>query len=271
MTQENKVKTKRERRIERAKKHREQTQNVINNNIKEIHPKNENQAKVFDAYDRGQAILMAGSPGTGKTFVGLYLALQDLLTNPQCKQNKLMIIRSVVPTRDMGFLPGSAKEKMRQYETPYYYICNELFGRGDAYEVLKARNIIDFECTSFVRGNTFDNMVVLVDEFQNTTDHEINSVVTRLGQNSRLIICGDNKQDDLKNLGRKSEVTGFHKFYNIAKRMKRFTVVDFGLDDIVRSAFVKEYLIQRELYETEQERRWESENVLQETVSPIRG
>jgi phosphate starvation-inducible protein PhoH len=250
MTQQSNRLTKRERRIQRAQRHKEQqTANFLNNNIKDIQPKNENQARVFDSFEKGKALLMCGAAGTGKSFCAIYLALKDVLTNPACKQKTVIIIRSIVPTRDVGFLPGNAKEKSRQYESPYYYICNELFGRADAYDILKQKGVIQFETTSFARGMTFDNAIVILDEFQNTVDHELNTIITRMGKNSRLILCGDNKQDDLK-----KESTGFYKFYKIAERMKSFSIIHFELDDIVRSAFVKEYLIQRHLYEVDQEK-----------------
>ena len=150
------------------------------------------------------------------------------------------MVRSVVPTRDMGFLPGNQKEKQRVYEQPYMSIATELFGRGDAYEVLKGKGLIDFISTSFVRGVTLDNCVVIVDECQNMTFHELDSVITRMGHNCRVIFCGDYRQSDLL---RDSEKKGLKDFMRVLGTMKHFDIIEFTEDDIVRSPLVKEYII----------------------------
>lgn len=170
----------------------------------------------------------------------MYLALDDILENEQYK--KLHIVRSIVSSRNIGFLPGNEKEKAAVYEEPYASVCTELFGRGDAYEYLKAQNIVTFKTTSFLRGITLDDCVVFVDEVQNLTDHELNSIVTRVGKNCRLILSGDWRQDDLR---MQREKSGIMDFLKIAKRLDSFQVVEFQFDDIVRSQFVKEYIITR--------------------------
>jgi phosphate starvation-inducible protein PhoH len=211
--------------------------------LSKISPLTSTQSEVFDAYKDNQNLMLHGVAGTGKTFLSLYLALNDVVQGVDQKK-KVIIVRSVVPTRDMGFLPGNQKEKARAYESPYYSICNELFGRGDAYETLKSKGIIDFITTSFVRGITLDNCIVIVDEAQNMASMELHSVMTRIGQNCKVIFCGDTRQDDLTS-ERKKEESGLSQFMRILKRMNSFDFIEFGEEDIVRSDLVKEYIITR--------------------------
>jgi phosphate starvation-inducible protein PhoH len=152
-------------------------------------------------------------------------------------------MRSVVPTRDIGFLPGNAKEKSKVYEGPYYAICNELFGRGDAYDILKNKNTIEFMTTSFIRGITLNNAIVIVDEVNNMTFHELDSIITRLGKNCRIMFCGDFRQSDLP---KQAERNGLLDFMDILERMKSFTHVEFQQEDIVRSGLVKQYIIAKD-------------------------
>lgn len=202
-----------------------------------IEPITTTQEDVFEAYDEGRHLCLHGVAGTGKTFLAMYLALDSVF---QRQYNRVVVVRSVVPTRDMGFLPGNQKEKQRVYEQPYMAIATELFGRGDAYEVLKSKNIIDFISTSFVRGVTLDNCVVIVDECQNMTFHELDSVITRMGENCRVLFCGDYRQSDLL---RDFEKKGLKDFMRVLSNMQHFDILEFSEDDIVRSALVKEYII----------------------------
>ena len=150
--------------------------------------------------------------------------------------DKLVIIRSAVPTRDMGFLPGTEKEKASVYEEPYKDIANELFQRGDAYGIMKQKNLVEFMTTSFIRGITLRDAVIIIDECQNMSFHELDSIITRMGENCRVIFCGDFRQADLKQNGMKD-------FMQILKRMELFDFIDFQVEDIVRSDFVKSYII----------------------------
>ena len=209
--------------------------------LQDIEPMTDTQAQVFDSYLSGKNLMCHGVAGTGKTFISSYLAIRDILEKYDDKES-LQIVRSVVPTRDMGFLPGSQKEKSRVYEAPYYSIFGELFGRGDAYEVLKSRNQVHFTTTSFVRGLTFNDSIVIVDECQNMTYHELDSVITRLGDNCRVIFCGDFRQSDFK---WDDERQGILNFMKIIKSMKSFDFVEFQKEDIVRSDLVKEYIINK--------------------------
>lgn len=211
--------------------------------IGKIEPLNDTQADVFDAFEEDLNLMLHGVAGTGKTFVAMYLAMRAII-NKVDQKKKLYIVRSVVPTRDMGFLPGNQKEKSKVYEAPYYTISNELFGRGDAYETFKAKNAIEFITTSFIRGITLDNCIVLVDECQNMSGMELHSIMTRVGQNCKIIFCGDTRQDDLTS-ERKKENSGLSEFMRILQEMKSFEFVEFNEDDIVRSALVKEYIITR--------------------------
>ena len=215
----------------------------VNLGIGKIEPLTDTQADVFDAFDEGLNLMLHGVAGTGKTFVALYLAMKAIV-NKVDQKKKVYIVRSVVPTRDMGFLPGNQKEKSRVYEAPYYTICNEVFGRGDAYETFKAKNVVEFITTSFIRGITLDNCIVLVDECQNMSGMELHSIMTRVGQNCQIIFCGDTRQDDLTS-ERKKEHSGLSEFMRILKRMDSFEFVEFDEDDIVRSDLVKEYIITR--------------------------
>jgi len=196
------------------------------------------QQKVFNLFDQGDNIFMHGSAGTGKTFLALYLALRELNADESLKT--VTIVRSAVPTRDVGFLPGNLKEKTRVFEQPYQAICTELYNRGDAYDILKNRGDVEFVTTSFIRGINLNNTIIVVDECQNMTFHELDSIITRCGNNCRVIFCGDYRQNDLADLG---EDSGIVKFSNIIKRMDAFSFVEFYNEDIVRSKMVKEYLI----------------------------
>lgn len=207
--------------------------------LKKIFPLTENQQRVFNEYEQGNHILMHGVAGTGKTFLALYLALTSV-GEPDGGYKSVTIVRSAVPTRDMGFLPGNLKEKSRAYELPYYAIATELYGRGDAYEILKNKNEVEFITTSHIRGTTLNNTVVVVDEIQNMTFHELDSIITRIGNNCLVLLCGDFRQNDLSNLG---EQSGIRTFMKIIKRLSMFSFVEFNNDDIVRSKLVKEYII----------------------------
>ena len=210
--------------------------------IKKLTPLTENQRLTFEQFDEGQHLMLHGMAGTGKTYISLALALNDLLSE-ESLQHKVVIIRSVVPTRDMGFLPGSHKEKMAVYEAPYSAISSELFGRGDAYDILKNKGMVDFISTSFIRGITLSDCYVLVDEINNMTFHELDSIITRIGSNCRIILCGDFRQSDLT---REQERNGLKDFMKIVDKLNDFSYIEFEQQDIVRSKLVKEYIIARE-------------------------
>jgi len=209
--------------------------------LEEIEPLTYTQKQVFESYNAGNNLVLHGCAGTGKTFLSLYLAVRDVLDKVDGKQ-KVIIVRSVVPTRDMGFLPGNITEKTKVYETPYRDLLSGMFNRGDAYDILKNKGKIEFVTTSFVRGQTWDDAIVIIDEAQNCSHQELHSVITRVGENSRIILCGDGKQDDLTS-ERYKEESGLSKFLNILTNMDSFDVIDFQTDDIVRSGLVREYLI----------------------------
>jgi phosphate starvation-inducible protein PhoH len=236
--------TKRQRRnLRRQSASMEKSNNFkIHFQLKKISPLTENQRLTFKAYEQEKNMLLHGYAGTGKTFLSMYLALRDVMTEGSSYQS-VIIVRSAVPSRDMGFMPGNDKEKMRHYEEPYAEICTELFGRGDAYEVLKEKGIIKFTTTSYLRGITFNNAVVIVDECQNNNFSELNTVITRLGDNSRIVIAGDYRQTDLN---KKDDKSGLNDFMKIITRMKSFVDIDYQIKDIVRSGLVKEYIITKE-------------------------
>lgn len=209
----------------------------------EYEPITINQKKAFDAWDDGDNLVLAGSAGTGKTFIAMYMALEELL-DPDSFFRKVIIIRSIVPTRDIGFLPGTMEEKKDVYTIPYKNICSELFGDKAAWNKLVTAKTIEFESTSFIRGSTFDDAIIIVDEMQNLTFHELDSVITRVGQNSKIIFCGDYKQSDFKF---KDEKDGLFKFMTIIEHMKDFSTIQFSWDDIVRSGMVRDYIMTKEM------------------------
>jgi phosphate starvation-inducible protein PhoH len=217
-------------------------QEKLNFNLKHFEPLTKNQRLSFEAYDAGKNLMLHGIAGTGKSFISMYLALKQVLTE-NSPFKKVVIVRSVVPTRDMGFLPGNSKEKAKVYEAPYYAICTELFGRGDAYEYLKSKGIVEFISTSFIRGITLNDTIIIVDEMANMTLHELDSVITRVGKNCRIIFCGDFRQSDFI---KKQDKDGLMDFMRIIERMKSFVFVDFIEQDIVRSSMVKDYIIMKD-------------------------
>ena len=206
-------------------------------------PLTTNQKKAYDSWDDGDNICLTGSAGTGKTFIAMYLALENVLEK-QSPQDKITIMRSVVPTRDMGFLPGTKEEKQEVFETPYKSIAVELLGGDQPYRRLVHNHQLEFLTTSYIRGMTIDNSVIIIDEMQNLNFHELDSVVTRIGENCRIIMCGDYLQSDFKD---GYERDGIMKFMRIIESMKNFTIVNFGWEDIVRSDFVRDYIMTKEM------------------------
>jgi len=235
--------TRREKRLLRQGKQNRENNNQErerrNFNLKNIHPLTENQKLTFEAFDRDKNLMLHGIAGCGKTFLSMFLALREILEGSEVYK-KIVIVRTVVPTRDMGFLPGNTKEKTKVYEAPYYAICTELFGRGDSYDYLKNKGVIEFMSTSYIRGITLNDCIVIVDEMQNATLHELDSVITRIGHNCKIIFCGDFRQTDFT---KDHEKNGLVDFMRVVKNMKSFELIDFHSDDIVRSALVKEYII----------------------------
>lgn len=210
--------------------------------LKKVSPLTDNQKKTFDQYASGNHLVLFGSAGSGKSFLAMYLAMEDLLRS-NSEYSKIIIIRSAVPTRDLGFVPGTLEEKSKIYQEPYMNIVNELIGRGDAWHFLINKEIIEFQTTSFLRGLTFKDCIIIFDEFQSATFHEIDTVLTRIGENCRFMLCGDFNQNDLST---KKEKSGFQSVMNILKNIGNVSNIEFNINDVVRSGFVKEYLAQKE-------------------------
>ena len=215
--------------------------------LTQIKPLTPSQEKVFDAFSKQKNLYMYGAAGTGKTFIGMYLALQEIL-NEQSSYDKLYIVRSLVPTREIGFLPGDHEDKAELYQIPYQNMVRYMFKMPDdasfdmLYANLKAQETISFWSTSFLRGTTLDNAIVLVDEMQNLNFHELDSIITRLGVNTKIIFAGDAAQTDLL---KTNERNGIIDFMKIIQGMDEFEMVEFGIKDIVRSGLVKSYLINK--------------------------
>jgi phosphate starvation-inducible PhoH-like protein len=215
--------------------------------LKTFEPLTENQRKFFEAYKKGDYfIALHGVAGTGKTFCAMYKALEEVLdkTNPF---KKIIVVRSAVQSREVGHLPGDISEKMEIYQQPYRQICETLFGRKDAWDRLEEQSCVEFISTSFIRGMSFDDAIIIVDEMQNMTFEEIDTVMTRVGYRSKIIWCGDYRQTDLNK--KKNDVSGILKFFDIAYHMRAFTKFEFDVDDIVRSSLVKDYIVAKLKYE----------------------
>jgi phosphate starvation-inducible protein PhoH len=215
--------------------------------LKIFEPLTENQKKFFDAYKRGDYfVALHGVAGTGKTFCAMYKALEEVLDkgNPF---KKIILVRSAVQSREIGHLPGDVTEKMEIYQQPYQQICETLFGRKDAYQRLSEQGYVEFISTSFIRGMSFDDAIIIVDEMQNLTFEEIDTVMTRVGYRSKILWCGDYRQTDLNK--KKNDMSGILKFFDIATHMEAFTKIEFTPDDIVRSSLVKDYILAKLRYE----------------------
>lgn len=212
----------------------------------EYEPLTTNQRIAFDAWDDDFNLVLSGSAGTGKTFMGMYLGLEHVL-DPNTIPDKLVIVRSMVPTREMGFLPGDKETKEQAFISPYKNIANELFGDNNSWGKTVTAKKIEFQSTSFIRGLTLDNCVILVDEMQNLNFHELDSVITRVGRNSRVIFCGDYLQSDFTDYKQREEKDGIMKFLTIVEQLKNFQMINFGWQDIVRSDFVRDYIMTKEM------------------------
>jgi len=211
----------------------------------DIDPLTENQENLFDSYDKNKNLVAYGAAGTGKTFITLYNALRDVLDerNPY---EKIYIVRSLVATREIGFLPGDHEDKSSLYQIPYKNMVKYMFQMADdaAFEMLygnlKTQGTISFWSTSFIRGTTLDNAIIIVDEFQNLNFHELDSIITRVGENTKIMFCGDATQSDLV---KTNEKNGIVDFMRILRAMPSFDIIEFGVEDIVRSGLCKEYII----------------------------
>ena len=212
-----------------------------------VKPITDNQKLVFSEYKKGQNLFLHGAAGTGKTFVSLYLALQEVL-DPSTPYETVYVVRSAVPTREIGFLPGDEEDKTALFQVPYQNMVQFMFEQPSdqafsmLYDRLKNQGSITFLTTSYLRGITLDNAVVIVDESQNCNFHELDTIVTRVGQDSKIIFCGDFFQSDLTKM---SEKEGLQDFMRILEQMKEFETVEFTIGDIVRSGFVRSYLIEK--------------------------
>jgi len=211
--------------------------------IKPVVPKTENQKLIFEKF-RDSHLFVHGYAGTGKTFVLLYLALKSVL-NPNTPYERIKIFRSAVTTRKIGYLPGSVGAKMESFELPYSDILGELIGRDDAYAIMKhSWEIIEFHPTSYLRGATYNNSIILVDECQNLNWHEFSSLITRCGQNSKYLFSGDSTQSDLEKPFERMDI---HRMIQICQSMPSFDLIQMDIDDIIRSGLVREFLIHSEM------------------------
>ena len=220
---------------------------ISSSNLIKVKPITEGQKTVFETWKKGQNQFLFGCAGTGKTFISLYLAMQDVL-NLQTKYEKVILVRSLIPTREIGFLPGDEEDKAALYQVPYANMAQFMFKQPNEqafnilYDRLKAQGSFYFLSTSFLRGLTFDNSIIIVDECQNLNFHELDTIITRVGQDSKIFFCGDFMQSDLT---KRNERDGLHDFVKILEEMDEFNISEFSIGDIVRSGFVRSYLIQK--------------------------
>jgi predicted ribonuclease YlaK len=212
----------------------------------DIKPLTKNQEKFFESYDKGKNIFAYGAAGTGKTFIALYLALKEVL-NEMTPYDKVYVVRSLVSTREIGFLPGDHEDKSSLYQIPYKNMVKYMFEMGDdtefdmLYGALKGQGTIGFWSTSFIRGTTMDNCILIVDEMQNLNFHELDSIITRVGENTKIIFCGDAAQSDLVKTNERNGILDFKKI--ILAMVDDFESIEFDIDDIVRSGLVRKYLL----------------------------
>ena len=215
--------------------------------LRNIEPLTDNQEKVWEEYAKGQNLVAYGAAGTGKTFCLLYNALKECLSEDS-PYEKVYLVRSLVATREIGFLPGDHEDKSALYQIPYKNMVKYMFEMpSDAdfemlYGNLKQQETISFWSTSFVRGTTFDDAILIVDECQNLNFHELDSIITRVGDNSKIMFCGDATQSDLT---RSNERNGILDFMKIIEQMESFNITEFDTEDIVRSGLVREYIIKK--------------------------
>ena len=220
---------------------------INHNNLVTVKPITDNQKTVFNTWKKGQNQFLFGAAGTGKTFVSLYLAMQEVL-DLKSNYDKVVIVRSLIPTREIGFLPGHEEYKAALYQVPYQNMVQFMFEQpneqsfNNLYDRLKGQGTLFFLSTSFLRGLTFDNSIIIVDECQNLNFHELDTIVTRVGQDSRIVFCGDFDQSDLI---KTNEKNGLHDFLRILSEMEEFNCTEFTIGDIVRSGFVRNYLINK--------------------------
>jgi predicted ribonuclease YlaK len=213
----------------------------------DIQPLTPAQEKVFEEYSKEKNLFLYGAAGTGKTFISLYLALKDIL-NDKTPYEKVYMVRSLVSTREIGFLPGDHEDKSSLYQIPYKNMVKYMFEMPDdasfeaLYGNLKGQGTVSFWSTSFIRGTTLDDCIIIVDESQNLNFHELDSIITRVGQNSKIIFCGDVQQTDLL---KTNERNGILNFMSILQTMEEFSMVEFGIEDIVRSGLIRSYLISK--------------------------
>ena len=214
----------------------------------DIEPLTDNQKILFKSYKDGKNIVAYGCAGTGKTFITLYNAIHDVL-NENTPYERIYLVRSLVSTREIGFLPGDHEDKADIYQIPYKHMVKYMFQMpSDAdfemlYGNLRSQDTIKFWSTSFLRGTTLDNSIIIVDEFQNLNFHELDSIITRVGENSKIMFCGDASQSDLT---KSNERNGIHDFMNVLRKMESFDIIEFEVGDIVRSGLVKEYIIAKQ-------------------------
>lgn len=200
------------------------------------HPLTENQKRVLKS--RKDHLLVQGPAGTAKTYSVLARGLVKVSAGDV---DQIIIIRSPVEIRKIGHLPGDADEKMDPYAAPYIGLLAEISPKMN-YRALVSKRLLCFTPTTFLRGTTFHNSFVIVDEYQNLSEHELDTVMTRVGQGTQLCVVGDPAaQSDLPRHEQGEQADIIDTFAS----MECVDHVQFSVEDVVRSGFVKDYHIAR--------------------------
>jgi phosphate starvation-inducible PhoH-like protein len=201
-----------------------------------IQPKNMAQQIYLEAIERSDVVFGIGSAGTGKTYVAASYAAEKLYYR---ETSKIIVTRpNVEASRSLGFLPGELEEKYAPYLEPFEGVFIRAFGKS-LYELFKKRGQIDPRPLGFMRGATFDDAIVLVDECQNMTEKEFKLLLTRIGHNSKVIFSGDSRQVDIPDSGLMSTIQRLQYIPSIE-------VVEFYPSDIVRSDLCKQIILEYE-------------------------
>ena len=223
---------------------------INKNNLLPIEAIGPAQTEAFAKYKENKNLFLTGSAGTGKTFVLLYLAFADVFDD-ESPYDKVILIRSLLPSRDAGFHSGSLEEKANYYQAPYRQLVKFLFEMQSKdefaalWDLLIEQESVEFQTTSFLRGQTFDNAIIICDEAQNLNFAELDTVMCRVGQNTKIMFSGDEAQTAFIN---NDDKEGMYNFQGILGEMEECEVIKFGIGDILRSGLCRSYLIAKEQF-----------------------
>ena len=216
--------------MSKARKKPSQVAEIYSSAAFHIQPKNEKQQALLDAIEYSTMCVAIGTAGTGKTYISATKAAQLFLKGGY---DKIVLTRPNVSTgKSVGFFPGTVEEKLSIWLQPLLNVLKEALGEG-RYQYLMEKRQIVIQPLETIRGNSYKDAIILIDECQNMDMHEIEAVTTRIGDNSKMILMGDPRQSDVKNgMAIEKFVAMCDKYYIDVP------IVRFGLDDVVRSDIV---------------------------------